>query len=101
MDSIRSALSTDAQWLAWLPSQLVAMVIVALAITIALHEDPDLTRWMLYHNPAIQAGHGLCQGEGHVFADDGKLLASYTVQAMVRDFIKPASSYGLDASKLM
>ena len=36
MDSIRSALSTLAQWLAWLPSQLVAMVIVALAITIAL-----------------------------------------------------------------
>lgn len=72
-----------------------------LAITIALHEDPDLTRWFLYHNPAIQAGHGLCQGEGHVFADDGKLLASYTVQAMVRDFVRPAGSYGLDASKLM
>lgn len=36
MDSVRSALSTLAQWLAWLPRPLVAIVIVALAVVIAL-----------------------------------------------------------------
>src|SRR5690348_6602717 len=36
MDSVRSALSTLALWLAWLPRPLVAIVIVALAVVIAL-----------------------------------------------------------------
>ncbi|MCW5691439.1 MAG: mechanosensitive ion channel family protein [Pseudolabrys sp.] len=36
MDSVRSALSTLAFWLAWLPRPLVAVVIVALAVIIAL-----------------------------------------------------------------
>lgn len=35
MDSIRSALNTLARWLAWLPDQVVAIVIVALAVAIA------------------------------------------------------------------
>ena len=72
-----------------------------LAITIALHEEPDLTRWLLYANPSIYAGRGLAQGEGHVFADDGRLVASYTVQAMIRDFVAPPRSIGLDETRLM
>ena len=72
-----------------------------LAITIALHEEPDLTRWLLYSNPAIYAGRGLAQGEGHVFAEDGRLVASYTVQAMIRDFVEPPRSIGLDETRLM
>jgi acyl-CoA thioesterase len=72
-----------------------------LAITIALHEEPDLTRWLLYANPSIHAGHGLAQGEGHVFAEDGHLVASYTVQAMIRDFIQSPQSIGLDETRLM
>ncbi|RDV05534.1 mechanosensitive ion channel family protein [Undibacter mobilis] len=35
MDSLRSALNALAQWLAWLPDQIVAIVIVALAVAIA------------------------------------------------------------------
>lgn len=35
MDSVRSAFNTLAQWLAWLPDQVVAIVIVTLAVTIA------------------------------------------------------------------
>jgi acyl-CoA thioesterase len=72
-----------------------------LAITVALHDDADLTRWLLYANPAIYAGRGLVQGEGHVFGEDGRLAASYTVQAMVRDFALPPERIGLDASRLM
>jgi acyl-CoA thioesterase len=72
-----------------------------LAITIALHEEPDLTRWLLYSNPSIYAGRGLAQGEGHIFAEDGRLVASYTVQAMIRDFVDPPQSIGLDHTRLM
>jgi acyl-CoA thioesterase len=72
-----------------------------LAITVALHEDPDLTGWLLYSNPSIYAGRGLAQGEGHVFTSEGRLAASYSVQAMIRDFAAPPESFGLDATRLM
>lgn len=72
-----------------------------LAITVALHDEADLTRWLLYANPSIYAGRGLVQGEGRVFGEDGRLVASYTVQAMVRDFVVPPERIGLDQSRLM
>lgn len=72
-----------------------------LAITVALHDEADLTRWLLYANPSIYAGRGLVQGEGRVFGEDGRLVASYTVQAMVRDFTEPPERIGLDQSRLM
>jgi len=72
-----------------------------LAITIALHDDANLLDWLLYANPAIYAGRGLVQGEGRVFGRDGRLVASYTVQAMVRDFVEPPERIGLDSSRLM
>ncbi len=72
-----------------------------LAITVALHDDADLTRWLLYANPAIYAGRGLVQGEGRVFGEDGRLVASYTVQAMVRDFAEPPERIGVDQSRVM
>jgi len=72
-----------------------------LAITVALHEDARLSDWLLYANPAIYAGRGLVQGEGRVFGEDGRLVASYTVQAMVRDFAEPPERIGLDQSRLM
>ena len=72
-----------------------------LAITVALHDDANLLDWLLYANPAIYAGRGLVQGEGRVFGEDGRLVASYTVQAMVRDFIEPPERIGLDSTRLM
>jgi acyl-CoA thioesterase len=72
-----------------------------LAITVALHDDANLLDWLLYANPAIYAGRGLVQGEGRVFGEDGRLAASYTVQAMVRDFAEPRERIGVDQSRLM
>jgi acyl-CoA thioesterase len=72
-----------------------------LAITIAVHEDPDLTEWLLYANPAIYAGRGLVQGEGRIFTESGRLVASYTVQAMVRAFEQDPNAYGLKSDRLM
>jgi uncharacterized protein (DUF427 family)/acyl-CoA thioesterase len=65
-----------------------------LSISIAFHDDVDATQWMLYVNPVIHSGRGLSQGEGHVFGIDGRLLASYSLQAMIRPFTAPADSVG-------
>jgi len=60
-----------------------------LATTIAFHDAVDVTEWLLYANPAIYAGRGLVQGDGRVFTRDGRLVASYTIQGMVREFRAP------------
>jgi acyl-CoA thioesterase-2 len=72
-----------------------------MSIAIAFHEDVDVTQWLLYANPAIYAGHGQAQGEGHVFTEDGHLVATYTVQVMIRAFERDPSEMGLDESNAM
>ena len=64
------------------------------SVSMAFHDDIDITQWMLYANPAIYAGRGSVQGDGRVFSIDGRLLASYTVQAMVRPFVARPDSLG-------
>jgi acyl-CoA thioesterase II len=65
-----------------------------LSVSLAFHDEVDVTEWMLYSNPAIYAGHGSAQGEGRVYGQDGRLLASYSVQAMIRTFAAPAEGLG-------
>jgi uncharacterized protein (DUF427 family)/acyl-CoA thioesterase len=72
-----------------------------LAATIAFHDEVDVTEWLLYANPAIHAGRGQVQGEGRVFTRRGRLVASYTVQAMVRPFQMPPEAIGKDYSDAM
>ncbi len=72
-----------------------------LATTIAFHDEVDVTEWLLYANPAIYAGRGLAQGEGRVFTQDGRLVASYSVQAMIRGFRTPPEAMGRDHTDAM
>jgi uncharacterized protein (DUF427 family)/acyl-CoA thioesterase len=64
--------------------------------TIAFHDDFDITEWLLYANPAIWAGRGLAQGEGRVYARDGRLVASYSAQVMIRGFATEPAAMGQD-----
>jgi hypothetical protein len=43
----------------------------------------------------------LCQGEVRIFREDGRLVASYTVHAMARDFMQGPEAIGHDASAAM
>jgi acyl-CoA thioesterase II len=65
-----------------------------LAVAISFHDEIDVTDWMLYANPAVYAGQGTCEGQGRVHAADGRLLATYQVQAMVRPFVAPPAGMG-------
>ncbi|RDH79613.1 DUF427 domain-containing protein [Mycolicibacterium moriokaense] len=64
--------------------------------TIAFHDDVEVTEWLLYANRAFWSGRGLVQGDGHVFTRDGRLAASYVVQAMVREFDGDPATMGRD-----
>lgn len=72
-----------------------------MSTSIAFHDEFDVTDWLLYANPATYAGRGLAQGEGRVFSRDGRLVASYAVQAMIRGFNKTPEQMGLDSTNAM
>lgn len=57
-----------------------------MAVDIAFHDDADTADWHLYENLVIYAGRGQVQGQGRIFAHDRRLVASYTLHAMVRSF---------------
>jgi uncharacterized protein (DUF427 family)/acyl-CoA thioesterase len=65
-------------------------------ITFNFLDDIDVRQWLLYSNPAIWAGKGLAQGQGQVFTQDGSLVASYSVQAMIRRFERDPATMGKD-----
>ena len=72
-----------------------------MSIAIAFHDEVDVTEWLLYANPSTYAGRGLAQGEGRVFTEDGRLVATYSVQAMIRGFANDPTTLGLDATNAM
>jgi uncharacterized protein (DUF427 family)/acyl-CoA thioesterase len=72
-----------------------------MAVGIAFHDDAPVTEWFLYENPAIWAGRGLAQGQGRIWTGGGRLIASYTVQAMIRQFARDPAALGLDATNAM
>jgi len=69
--------------------------------SLALLDEVDVSDWLLYANPAVYAGRGLAQGEGRVFTADGRLVATYSVQAMIRGFTAPPAAMGLDDTNAM
>ena len=47
---------------------------------------------MLYHHESTFAGDGMTHAECRVHDEDGALLASFTVDAMVRGFADPTDA---------
>ena len=56
------------------------------AIALSLHADVRAERWMLYRHRSTFAGDGMTHAECRVHDEDGSLLASFSVDAMVRRF---------------
>jgi acyl-CoA thioesterase-2 len=54
------------------------------AIHISFHADVRADRWMLYRHHSTFAGDGMTHSECRVHNQDGALLASFSVDAMVR-----------------
>jgi acyl-CoA thioesterase len=60
------------------------------AITISFHADVRADEWMLYRHLSTFAGDGMTHSECRVHTEGGELLASFTVDAMVREFDDPS-----------
>jgi acyl-CoA thioesterase len=56
------------------------------AIALSVHGDVHADEWMLYHHLSTFAGDGMTHSECRVHAESGELLASFSVDAMVRPF---------------
>ncbi len=56
------------------------------AITISFHGPIRADGWMLYHHDSIFAGDGMTHSACRVHDEEGRLLASFSVDAMVRKF---------------
>jgi acyl-CoA thioesterase II len=54
--------------------------------TLTFHESFRADEWMLIANRSVHAGAGRTYGEGHVFREDGRLVASFVQENMVRYF---------------
>jgi acyl-CoA thioesterase II len=54
------------------------------AISLSIHRDVRADRWMRYHHRSTFAGDGMTHAECRVYDEAGTVLASFTVDAMVR-----------------
>jgi acyl-CoA thioesterase len=69
--------------------------------TIAFHDDVDVTDWLLTETRSIWAGRGSTQSQVRVFTADGQLVASKTVQAIVRSYHRIPDQLQQDYSTVM
>jgi acyl-CoA thioesterase II len=63
------------------------------AIAISFHADVHVDRWLLYRHLATVVADGMAHSECRVHDERGQLVASYTVDAMIR----PLDRTGVDA----
>ena len=61
------------------------------AISLSMHRDARADRWIRYHHRSTFAGDGMTHSECRVYDEAGEVLASFTVDAMVRAFADPTS----------
>lgn len=66
-----------------------------MAINVSFHADPRADEWMLFRHLATHAGDGLTHSECRMHDEAGHLVASFTVDSIVRPF---AASKHVDAT---
>src|SRR5262249_16327184 len=64
------------------------------AIDLSLHADVRADRWLLYHHRSTFAGDGMTHASCRVHDEAGQLVASFSVEAMVRRFDRTPDAGG-------
>ena len=52
--------------------------------TLTFHEPVDVREWLLLAHESSYAGRGRCYGRAQAFTRDGRLVASYAQDGMIR-----------------
>ena len=58
-----------------------------MGISITFHEPVAWEGWLLYHHESTQVGRGMTYVRGQVFTEQGRLIASFTQDGMIRAFV--------------
>lgn len=64
----------------------VSVSTTVLSQTLSFHEPFDAASWLLLAHESPYAGRGRSYGRANVFADGGRLVASYVQENMIRDY---------------
>lgn len=62
--------------------------------TLTFHEPFRADEWLLIANRSQHAGGGRTYGDGHVFTEDGRLVASFVQTNMIRSFREDGATRG-------
>ena len=57
-----------------------------MGIGISFHDRVQWDGWIRYHHESTYAGAGMCYVRGQVLTEEGRLIASFTQDAMIRAF---------------
>ncbi len=68
--------------------------------TVSFHADVDAGDWVLLANESPWTGQGRAFGRGQAFSRDGELVASYSQEAMIRNFPEGQSPEGRESTIL-
>ena len=70
-----------------------------MAISITFHEPVAWDGWLLYHHESTHVGGGMSFVRGQVFTEDGRLLASFSQDGMIRAFAPAAPEQAKSVSE--
>lgn len=70
-----------------------------MAIGVTFHEPMAWNGWLLYTHDSVHAGAGMSHVRGQVFTEDGRLLASFTQDGMIRAFDRSSAGTHLPAAQ--
>ena len=65
-----------------------------LSHALAFHDDFAASDWLLIDHESILAAGGRTYGRGHVFTEDGRLVASFVQEALLRALSPPKRAAG-------
>jgi len=66
-----------------------------MSINVVFHDPTCWDGWLLYHHESTHAGGGMSFVDGHIFTEDGRLLASFNQEGMIRAFAPDEASAAL------
>jgi acyl-CoA thioesterase II len=71
-----------------------------LAQDVTFHDEFDARQWLLIDHESLATGGGRAYGRGHVFTEDGRLVASFVQEALLRQFPEGQNPRGKESTIL-